>query len=84
MLPGDHRTAGDRLQKRVTSGLIVCLGELLRQVQVIPADDAVLDQPLAAFGDFLFLLLRLNEFPRTTHRYGPRESVGARPSEISP
>lgn len=76
MLPRNHRTAGNRLQKRVKNRLIVRLCEFLRQVKVIPANDAILDQPLAAFGDFLFLLLRLNEFPRTAHRYSSCESMG--------
>jgi hypothetical protein len=43
-------------------GWIIDLGEFLRQVQVIPADDAILDEPFAGFGHLLVLLLRLQEF----------------------
>ena len=33
--------------------------EFLRQIQVIPADDAILDEPFAGFGHLLVFLLRL-------------------------
>ena len=38
-------------------------GELVLEVEVVPADDAVLDQPVARLGDLLILLLGLQEFP---------------------
>ena len=53
---------GHRLQQFLPFGWIIDLGEFLRQVQVIPADDAILDEPFAGFGHLLVLLLRLQEF----------------------
>jgi hypothetical protein len=41
---------GDGLQQFLPFGWIIDLGEFLRQVQVIPADDAILDEPFAGFG----------------------------------
>jgi hypothetical protein len=40
----------------------------LRQVQVIPADDAILDEPFAGLGHLLVLLFRLQEFTRVADR----------------
>ncbi len=55
---------GHRLQQFLTSGRIIDLGEFLRQIQVIPADDAILDKPFAGFGHLLVFLRRLQvEFP---------------------
>jgi hypothetical protein len=55
---------GHRLQQFLPFGRIIDLGEFLRQlqVQVIPADDAILDEPFAGFGHLLVFLLRLQEF----------------------
>jgi hypothetical protein len=36
---------GHRLQQFLPFGRIIDLGEFLRQIQVIPADDAILDEP---------------------------------------
>src|ERR1700731_3419672 len=43
------------------------LFQLLRQIEIIPADNAVLDEPLAGFGHLLVFLFRLEEFPRVAH-----------------
>ena len=51
-----------RLQQFLPFGRIIDLGEFLRQIQVIPADDAILDEPLAGFGHLVVFLLRLQEF----------------------
>jgi len=37
----------------VPSDPLIDLGEFLRQIQVIPADDAILDEPFAGFGQLL-------------------------------
>jgi hypothetical protein len=47
VVPGDRRTGGHRLQQRRSGLGIGSLGDLLGQVEVVPADDRVLDQPLA-------------------------------------
>ena len=38
---------GRRLQQFLPFGWIIDLGEFLQQVEVIPADDAILDEPFA-------------------------------------
>ena len=43
--PGGRRPMGHRLQQFLPFGRIIDLGEFLRQIQVIPAEDAILDEP---------------------------------------
>jgi len=43
--------------------------------KIVPADDAVLDEPLARFRHFLFFFLRLQKLARIAHRDGAREAV---------
>jgi hypothetical protein len=50
MPPGSRRAMGDGLQQFLPFGWIIDLGEFLRQVQVIPADDAILDEPFAGLA----------------------------------
>ena len=50
--------------------------QLLRQVEIIPADDAVLDEPLAGFLHLLVFFLCLQEFPRDAYRDSARKAVG--------
>ena len=75
---------GHRLQQFLPFGRIIDLGEFLRQIQVIPADDAILDEPFAGFGHLLVFLLRLQEFTWIADRDRAREGVdmldGAEPS----
>jgi hypothetical protein len=52
---------GHRLQQFLPFGRIIELGEFLRQIQIIPTDDAILDEPFAGFGHLLVFLLRLQE-----------------------
>ena len=66
---------GHRLQQFLPFGRIIDLGEFLRQIQVIPADDAILDEPFAGFGHLLVFLLRLQEFAWIADRDRARESV---------
>ena len=66
---------GHRLQQFLPSGRIIDLGEFLRQIQVIPADDAILDEPFAGFGHLLVFLLRLQEFAWIADRDRAREGV---------
>ena len=62
MSPGGRRPICHRLQQFLPSSRIIDLGEFLRQIQVIPADDAILDEPFAGFGHLLAFLRRLQEF----------------------
>ena len=66
---------GHRLQQFLPFGQIIDLGEFLRQIQVIPADDAILDEPFAGFGHLLVFLLRLQEFAWIADRDRAREGV---------
>ncbi len=66
---------GRRLQQFLPFGWIIDLGEFLRQVEVIPADDAILDEPFAGFGHLLVFLLRLQEFAWITDRDRAREGM---------
>ena len=75
MLPGNHRTVGHSIEKRFPARGILGLFQLLRQVEIIPADDAVLDQPLAGFGQLLVFFLRLQKLARIAHRDSAREAV---------
>lgn len=56
MSPGDCRPVGHGLEQFLPLGRIIDLSEFLRQIQVIPADDAILDEPFAGFS---YLLLRI-------------------------
>lgn len=51
----------DGLHKIISSFFRWSLTEELRKVQIVPADDRVLDESAAACGDFLFFFLTLNE-----------------------
>ena len=67
MGPGEHGMAGDRGQEGLFLPGVAQRGELVLEVEVVPADDAVLDQPVARLGDLLVLLLGLapsDERPR--------------------
>jgi len=75
MPPGGRRPVGHGLQQFLPFGRIIDLGEFLRQIQVIPADDAILDEPFAGFGHLLIFLLRLQEFTWIADRDRAREGV---------
>ena len=48
--PGSRRAVGHRIDECLPFSGIFDLLQLLRQVEIIPADDAVLDEPLAGLG----------------------------------
>ena len=52
VLPGNRRAVGDGVEKRLAALGIRNLFQLLRQIEIIPADNAVLDEPLAGFAPF--------------------------------
>jgi len=55
------------------------LFDLLRQIQIVPADDGVFDQPLAPLGDLLFVLFGLGKGAGLTDRDGtPPDAEGYR------
>ncbi len=52
-----------------------CLFEFLGQVEIVPADDGVFDEAVAALGNFLLLLFGLGIFPWIADSYGSCELV---------
>ena len=50
MLPGDRLAVGHCLQECFSTGGVLGVFQLLRQIEIVPADDAVRDEPLARFG----------------------------------
>ena len=67
---------GNRVQQFFLGFLISRPFQLAFQVKVIPADDAVFDQPIAAFGDFLFFLFGLGVFMGVANRDRTGKLVG--------
>jgi len=62
-------------QKTVFSLLGLCLRKFLGQVEIVPADDAVLDQAVAGFGDLLRFFFGLGELSRITNGNGTGEPI---------
>ena len=75
MSPGGGGALLYGLQKFRPLCRIFDLGEFLRQVQIIPADDGVFDEPFARFGHFLILLFGLQKLPWAADRHRPREAM---------
>ena len=75
MPPSSRRAVGHRIEECLAVSGICDLLQLLGQLEIIPADDAVLDEPLAGFGHLLVFFLGLQEFPGVAHRDGAREAV---------
>src|SRR5215831_19122362 len=73
--PSSRLAVGHRIEECLAVGGIGDLLQLLGQVEIIPADDTVLDEPLAGFGHLLVFFLGLQEFPGVAHRDGAREAV---------
>jgi hypothetical protein len=51
------------------------LRKFLGQVEIVPADDAVLDQSVAGFGDLLRFFFGLGEFFWTANCDSPGEPI---------
>jgi len=64
-------------QKTVFSLLGLCLRKFLGQVEIVPADDTVLDQAVAGFGDLLRFFFGLGELSRITNGNGTGEPIGS-------
>ena len=50
--------------------------ELVVEIEVIPTDNGVFDEPVAGLGNFLLLFFALQEFARAANGDGTREAVG--------
>lgn len=75
-MPPRHRGAVRQcLQKFFPLQRVVDFSEFLRQIEVIPADDAVFDEPLARFGHLLIVFLALQELAWVADGHGAREAM---------
>src|SRR5260221_13726331 len=54
------------------------LCELLREVQIVPTHETILDEPFTALGKLLFVLLSLEELARIADRHGASEAMRSR------
>ena len=63
MAPGSGGAVPQRLDEFLAFGVVVDGGELLRQIQVIPADNAILDEALTGLGELLILLFGVQKLP---------------------
>tara|TARA_B100000614_G_C14536533_1_gene488634 strand:- start:256 stop:618 length:363 start_codon:yes stop_codon:yes gene_type:complete len=50
--------------------------QLVRQIDIVPTDDSIFDQTIAAFGNFLLLFVSLGKFPWISDSDSPCELVG--------
>ena len=74
--PRHGRMGGDDASQALPCLFVTGSFELSREVEVIPADDAVLDQPVAGLRDLLLLLFGLGELARVADGDGAGEAVG--------
>lgn len=74
--PGDWGIGGDDLQQPSASFIGLGFGQLPAEIEIVPADDAVLDQPVAGFGDLLLLFFGLNELAGIADGDGTGKAVG--------
>ncbi len=63
MAPGSGGAVPQRLDEFLAFGGVVDGGEQLRQIQVIPADNAILDEALAGLDELLILLFGVQKLP---------------------
>ena len=68
--------SGGQTQQVFFGFSIGCLFDLSCQIEIIPTDDAVFDQPVAGLCDFLFFLFSLGELSWVPDSYGAGETVG--------
>ena len=57
-------------------GMFLKSSQFVREVQIVPSDDAVLDKSVAGFRDFLFFFFSVAESTRITHGNGFGKAVG--------
>ena len=50
MAPGDWGMGGDDLEQPSASFVRLGLGQLPAEIEVVPANDAILDEPVAGLG----------------------------------
>ena len=68
---------GNDCASQIFTGLgIRRLLDLSGEIEIIPADDGVPDQPVAGFCDLLLFLFGLGVFARVSYGHGAGEAVG--------
>ncbi|BCT66846.1 hypothetical protein NNRS527_00414 [Nitrosospira sp. NRS527] len=75
MAPGCGGAVPQRLDEFLAFGGVVDGGELLRQIQVIPADNAILDEALAGLGGLLILLFGVQKLPWAANGHSAGEAM---------
>lgn len=75
MPPDRCRAVGYRIEQGFAVGGLCGLLQLLGQIEIIPADDTVLDEPFARFLQLLVFFLRLEKLSRVADLDSPREAV---------
>ena len=67
---------GDDVEQIFSCVLVRGFFELMGEIEIIPADDAVLDQPVAGLGDFLLFLFGLGELAGIANGDSAGKTVG--------
>ena len=76
MRPRHGRVSGDDATQALSYLFVAGLLDLPGEVEVVPADDAVLDQPVAGLRDLLLLIFGLGVLARVADGDGAGEAVG--------
>ena len=75
MPPGSNRAVFDRSDHFLTALEVILIRKLMGQVEVVPADGRVFDQPSTTFCKFLLFLFSAKEFV-VPKRDGFRKLIG--------
>lgn len=76
MGPSHRRMGGDGAQEALSSFGTLDPSQLGREIEIVPADDAVFDEAIAGLGDFLLLLFGVNELAGIADGDGSGEAIG--------
>ena len=74
--PARYRAILDNPQQLPPVLSILLLPDLVRQIEIIPADDGVLDEASAPLGNFLFHFFAIQKLVVVAERDGLRELIG--------
>ena len=76
MGPGYGGMAGYGREQSVFLGGITHLFQLVGEKEIVPADDGILDQAVASFGDFLLFFVCLGELSGIAHGHSAGKAMG--------
>ena len=77
MAPSGNRAVANGFGQFRLALLVFLCGEFPRQIEIVPANNCVLDKPPTPIGNFLILLFALGEFLVMAERNGPGKFVRA-------